>query len=321
MTASNARCLVLGAGEMGRAHLKVLASLIPGRCAAYAPSARNREAVLACGAQFFTGALADAVRAFAPTHGIVATPVDDLHASAGLLLDAGLRTLLIEKPVALDVTAAAGLLSRARATGTRAWAGYNRRQYASVLKAREMIRASGEKISSVVFEFTEWSHVVAALESQSAHAKARWLIANSLHVVDGALHLVGLPVAGRSLVVSRGSLPWHPSASAFAGAGVTSADVAFSYCANWDAPGRWGFEWLTPSTRYIFRPIEKLHVMRRGSVAVEEVPVDDVFEREFKPGVYRQDILFLEGDPGGELATLEAAVALIDLGQRMAGYT
>ncbi len=317
---SDCRCLVVGAGEMGQAHVAALKGLGVAQVAAFAPSRRNAAAITALGAEFFSGDFGEALEAFSPTHGLIAAPVEQLAGTAEEMIGRGIRSLLIEKPAALSSAEGEKLLDLARETQTDIVVGYNRRYYGPVEKALAMIRDSGEAVSSVVFEFTEWSHVIAGLTNQSKRTKARWLLANSMHVIDSAFLPVGLPDVEKSRFVVQGQLDWHPSGSAFAGSGVTQTGVPFSYCANWDAPGRWGFEWLTASTRYIFRPMEKLHVTRRGSVAIEEIALDDDLDERFKPGLFRQNAAWLRGQADGRRCDLSEAVDLIRLAGHIGGY-
>ena len=97
--------------------------------------------------------------------------------------------------------------------------------------------------------------------------------------------------------------------------------MPFAYHANWAAPGRWGFEWMTPSARYVFRPLEKLAVMPSQSFNLEEIPLDDELDRSFKPGVYLQNQAFLfGGDDAADLVSLEHALSLVRLGEAIGGY-
>ena len=317
---NDARCLVIGTGKMGSAHAKVMATLLPGRAAAFAPSARNQDAIEQTGATFLTGTLASAVRDFAPTHAVIASPADTLVDTACLLMDAGIRHILAEKPAALDLATGRRLAEHTARTGSTVWVAYNRRFYTSVLKAKELIKANGESISSVFFEFTESTWPMSGPPNQPAAVMERWVLANGMHVIDGALHPVGLPDNGRSHFMAGGGLPWHPASARFCGAGVTTKNVHFSYISDWGAPGRWGFEWMTSSMRYIFRPMEKLHVMRRGSMAIEEYPLEDELDRTFKPGAYRQGLAFLLGDPEQRMVSLSEALTLIPLAEKIAAY-
>jgi len=324
MTASSSelgagvRCLVVGTGEMGREHLRALAGLGVGELAGFAPSEATADKVRALGVRFFSGALAAAVGEFAPTHAIVASPVDKLASTAGALVELGVSNLLVEKPGALDEEEGTRLSDLAVGRGARIDVAYNRRFYGSVRTALRAVTASGESVTSVAIEVTEWSNTVAALSGIAPTVKARWFAANSLHVIDAALFPFG--VASLECGIVTGGLPWHPRGSAFAGCGRCANGALFSYHANWDAPGRWGFEWLTSSQRYVFRPLEALQVIERDTVRLEPVPLDDDLDERYKPGVFLQDEAFLTGRGAERLCTYPEALARLELASKMAGY-
>lgn len=229
-----------------------------------------------------------------PDAAIVAVGVDGLCAAADLLVDYGVKTLLVEKPGALELGDLEALARKARSKGSRIAIGYNRRYYSSVRTAEELIAAEGG-LRSMTFEFTEWSHQIEKLPTNE-RIKNHWLLANSTHVIDLAFHLAGQPAEWSYF--HQGNLDWHPAAAAFAGAGRTDRDVLFSYCANWSGPGRWGLEVVTDLSRYIFRPLEKLQVMRKGSVAIEPLNIEDSMDTAYKAGLYKQVEDFLAGKPG-----------------------
>lgn len=316
------RCLVIGAGKMGSAHLQALAALEPDALAGWAPSERRREATEAIGARFFHGPLEAALDALQPTHVVVASPVDTLTPISLQLIAAGVRHLLVEKPVALNGAEGAALVAAVEASGAHLHVGYNRRFYSSIRTALQLIAEAGEEIESVAFEFNEVVPDSAGPLGHAPSVRERWLLANSLHVIDSALFPVGHPDPANSTFARSGGLVWHPAGSIFVGSGMTVFGKPFAYHANWAAPGRWGFEWMTPSARYVFRPLEKLAVMCRGSFKLEEIPLDDELDRTFKPGVYLQNRAFLQGgaDAAG-LVSLETALSLVRLGGAMAGYS
>lgn len=315
-----ARCLVIGVGKMGLAHLQAFAALKPDALAGWAPSDRRREGVESTGAVFLSGTLDEALASFRPTHVVVASPVETLAPIARQVMAAGVRNLLVEKPVALNSPEGRELAEAVSACGAKLHVGYNRRFYASTRAALSMIEAAGERIESVLFEFNEVVGDPAGPTGHAPSVRERWLLANSLHVIDTALSPVGHPEMSRASFSRSGQLGWHPAGSCFVGSGQTSQGVPFAYHANWAAPGRWGFEWMTPSARYIFRPLEKLAVMRKGSFSVEDVAIDDALDRSFKPGVYLQNQAFLAGDHDAGLVSLAYALKLVALGEKMAGY-
>lgn len=311
--------LVIGVGKMGAAHLQVLAELAPDVVTGWAPGSRPRAVERDVGgAVVRRDELQATLAAVRPTHVIVASPVETLTPIAIEVMKAGVKHLLIEKPAAMDQCECGLLMACAAETGAEIHVAYNRRFYASVRGALTHMRAAGESIESVLFEFNE------AMPAQGPGAvpevKARWLLANSMHVIDTAFHPVGLPDMQRSRFQHSGELSWHPAGSVFVGSGETVTGVPFACHANWNAPGRWGFEWMTKSTRYVFRPMEKLSVMRRGRFDLEPMALDDEIDSRFKPGVYHQNRAFLAGDRAAGLVALPEAAVLIPLAQKIAGY-
>ena len=205
------------------------------------------------------------------------------------LITAGVKNILVEKPAGLNLEEVTNIANMAKENSTNVYVAYNRRFYASTLKAQEIIKEDGG-VTSFNFEFTEWSHVIEKLD-KSEKVKNAWFYANSTHVVDLAFFLGGKPK--EMSCYATGGLPWHPSASVFAGAGISETGALFSYQANWEAPGRWGVEILTKKHRLILRPLEKLQIQKIGSINVEYVDIDDRLDVEFKPGIYKQVETFL----------------------------
>jgi len=249
---------------------------------------------------------------------IVSTGVEALFETSMALLAHGVKRLLIEKPGVLRRHQVAPLQDAARQAGAQVFIAYNRRFLASVRKAREIIEADGG-LTSFTFDFTEWGHEIGPL-TKAPGVKEMWLLGNSSHVLDLAFFLGGSPA---QLHPTRaGGLDWHPSAAVFVGSGATVEGTPFSYHADWDAPGRWGLEFCTRQHKLIFRPMEKLQVMNKGSVQIQEVAADAEDARldaEFKPGLFRQVEAFFATQTGA-LCTLAELAANVEHFYAIAGY-
>lgn len=250
-----------------------------------------------------------------PHYAIVSVDVNDLKNVTLLLIRHGVTDILVEKPAGLNRAEIEEVEKAAATANARVFVAYNRRFYATVQKAREIIANDGG-VSSFNFEFTEWSHVIEMLP-KAAVVKKNWLLANSTHVIDMAFFLGGCPTT--MVAYTSGGLAWHPSASVFSGAGVTERGALFSYQANWGAPGRWGVEVLTNRHRLIFRPLEKLQIQKQGSVAIEPCEVDDLFDVAYKPGLYNQVKNFLEGNTV-DLCTIADQCKRVRWYEKIAGY-
>lgn len=236
----------------------------------------------------------------APDAAIVVLPVDQLATATLALLRAGVRRVLIEKPACLWHDELAPVVAEAEQRDAFVAVAYNRRFFASVIEARRRIDDAGG-VLSFSFEFTENAPRVAELATP-AQIKARWLLANSSHVIDLAFHLGGWPSDWATR--TTGALSWHPAGADFRGMGATDRGASFSYFADWRGPGRWGVELVLPNERLVLRPMEQLAVMPLGRFDLQPVEIADQLDRAFKPGLYRQMQAFLAETPAPELVTV-----------------
>ncbi|MDP3731157.1 MAG: Gfo/Idh/MocA family oxidoreductase [bacterium] len=218
-----------------------------------------------------------------PSTAIVAVDEEQLSPSARLLIQHGVKSILLEKPGGLNRPDLEKTQRIAEKKKARVFVAYNRRFYASTLKAKEIIKKDGGVIS-FNFDFTERSSLIEK-SNKPTLVKKEWLLANSSHVLDLAFFLGGKPKKINSYLA--GGLSWHPRASVYAGAGISQSKALFSYHANWASAGRWSVEIMTSKHKLIFRPLEKLHIQKTGSMDIEEVKINDQLDIKFKPGLYR----------------------------------
>jgi predicted dehydrogenase len=293
---------IVGAGPMARAHAAAASHLGCGVRAVSRSDASASSFTAATGLPCDAGGLAAMPEgAKLPPCAIIAVDVEGLLEASLLLLRRGVKRLLVEKPAGLDAGEVATLDAAAAAAGAAVFVAYNRRFYASVRRAAEMVAEDGGA-TSVRFDFTERSDLVAT-GKQSAAVKRNWFLANSSHVVDLAFHLAGWPETLSARV--EGALPWHPACGRFVGAGRTTAGAAFSYHADWEAPGRWSVDLRTRRRRLLLEPLEELRVQAIGSFAV--TPVDLPAEPAgLKPGVLAQLAAFLAAEATAPLVSIAA---------------
>ena len=288
---NNVRVLLVGCGYMGLEYAKVLSAqgvdyMVVGRSEKGGVSFFKETGVKPiCGGLDYAS---DMIGEF-PEYAIVATPIDSLMKNAKVLLDNGVKRILVEKPAGFRAEEMIEIVGLAHQRHAKIYVAYNRRYYSSVIKALDMINQDGG-VTSFSFEFTEWSNVVENTSNPQIE-KDNWLLANSSHVIDLAFFLGGTPIEMSSY--GKGELSWHKNGCIYVGAGKTDKGALFSYQANWNAPGRWGIEILTEHHRLYFRPLEKLRVQNKNSVEINEIQLEDELDIMYKPGLFRQTEDFL----------------------------
>jgi predicted dehydrogenase len=297
--------LVVGAGSMARVYAAALQRLdvpfeVVGRSRANCERFEEATGVHARAG----GVEAYVAGRTAPEAAIVAVDVASLATTTCTLLRHGVVRLLVEKPGALHTDELEAMAAEAGSTGAEVRIAYNRRYYASVRRARELIEGDGGP-RTCHFDFSEIPERVLAA-GHPPEVLERWFLANSSHVVDLAFHLAGEPA---SLHAERsGSLPWHPSGSRFAGAGATDRGALFTYRADWSAPGSWCVEVTTPRRALVLRPLERL-AERTSATSEREVAVD---AEHAKPGIDEQTRTFVAASPS-LLPTIEDQVRRVNL--------
>lgn len=291
----NKNIWLIGAGGMAQDYIKVLQGLDK----KFIVIGRSEETAKKCkvntGCEIQIGGLEQylLLKPEICSNAIVAVGIEKLYQTTKELLDYGVTSILVEKPGALYEWQFRELKNLVKEKNANVIIAYNRRFYASVIKAQEIIKQDGG-VSSFNFEFTEWSHVIGPLLKADG-VKEKWFLGNSTHVVDLAFYLGGNPK--EISCFSNGSLSWHPTASNFSGAGVSENGALFNYQANWESAGRWSIEILTKKNRLIFKPMEKLQIQKRGAISqLFDETIDYTIDEKFKPGLFLQTKNFIHNN-------------------------
>ncbi len=227
-----------------------------------------------------------------PNHAIVSTPVDALAPNTKALIAAGIKNILVEKPAGLTPEETQDLSDFAAANDAQVYVAYNRRFYASVMAAKNLIQQDGGA-TSLRMEFSEFAFRIKDVPT-AAHIKSQWLYANSTHVLDMGFFLAGYPESISGM--QAGGSDWHPAGSQFVGHGALENGALFSYHADWDAAPRWMVEVMTPKRTLMFNPLEKLNERSPEGFAISPVELEDDLDTRYKPGLFAQTEAFLKGD-------------------------
>ncbi|MFA6290424.1 MAG: Gfo/Idh/MocA family oxidoreductase [Victivallales bacterium] len=317
MSNETGKIWLAGAGPMAKEYAKVLLAMRRDFTVLGRGEASAEEFTKSTGVPVVTGGISSflATKPSPPCCAIVAVGVEHLYQTSMELLSFGVKRILVEKPASLELSETAALAEESRRRNANISIAYNRRFYSSVRAAMGIIAEDGG-LRSFTFEFTEWSHRISPLK-KAPGVKEKWFLANSTHVADLAFFMGGCPQQLECFV--DGSLPWHPSASMFTGAGRTEKGAPFSYFSDWAAPGRWGVEFLTARRRLILRPLEELQIQEIGSVAIQKADIDDRLDKEFKPGLFLEVEAFL-GNQTQHLPDIHYQAKMMPFYFRIAGY-
>ena len=272
---------IVGAGNMAREHIRAFASL-PGVTVAGITS-RTRARAESLAAEFGIRHVCDSI--------------DELHQATGAVLcvstvfETAMRdvaieccrypwTVLLEKPPGIDLAAAVEIDSAAKERGRTVLVGLNRRFLSATRAAlNDLASCPGPRFIHVQ---DQQSLAVAHDLNHPPEVVARWMYANSIHLVDylrcfgrgrvNDVQLLSPPPNGLDVVVAR--------------VVFSSGDVGL-YEAVWDGPGPWAATVTTSTKRWELRPLEQARYQMTGERRLVDVAVDDD-DVQFKPGFKRQ---------------------------------
>ncbi|HEX2787463.1 MAG TPA: Gfo/Idh/MocA family oxidoreductase [Ignavibacteria bacterium] len=312
------KILLVGTGKMSRIYAKVLRDnhdlLVVGR----GEKKTNEFKALFADAEVLAGGLtSEIIKKFSPDTAVIATSADQLFAMTSLLLENGVKNILVEKPSALFAKDIKKLNELAKENNAEVFLSYNRRHYASVLKAQEIIEEDGG-ILSVNFEFTEWINKIDTAKFVPL-VYEKLVLSYSSHILDLVFYLIGKPAELNSDIKGKNVIPYHKSGAIFTGSGISDKNIPFTYHTNFLAPGRWAVEVLTKKHRLYFKPVEKLSVQKMDSLEIQEVPIEDYLEKEYSHGIYRMVDDFLNTQ-NSRLCTLDYHADMFKHYTKIAGY-
>lgn len=285
---------LVGTGSISIEYSKVLEALN----VHYIAIGRSEESVISFQNKTKHTAIAGGVKKFLatapaiPDAVIVAVNVRFLAETTILLVDYGIKNILLEKPGVCYAHEISDLIKKTDCYSANVFIAYNRRFYSSIFECERLIDKDGG-VTSFHFEFTEWTHTIDKINKPREELN-NWLLSNSSHVIDTAFFLCSDPIDFFGF--HKGSLDWHPSGSIFTGAGFCKNGALFSYHANWESPGRWAIEILTRKHRFYLKPLETLHIQDMETTEIKPVLIDNTLDIKFKAGFYFQLKSFLEGD-------------------------
>jgi predicted dehydrogenase len=316
---SGVAATVVGYGFMGKHYVKALRALGVGRIRVCSPSIESSSELRDTpGVSVVDGGYARLQENPAPQElAIIATPTASLVDATRHLLNCGFKKFLIEKPVSLRSGEIETLASAVDAQGADAACAYNRLAYPSFHEARFRAAEDGG-ITSCTYTFTEFVHRIGPDRFKLDDLRW-WGVANSLHVLSMAHGLIGPPLDWKGF--RSGAISWHPSGATFAGAGISSREIPFSYHADWGSTGRWCVELYTHKSSYRLQPLENLFKQSVPAGEWEPVPLQAA-DPDAKSGIVEEvaAMLMTPSERPVSLPSLRECVGLTQYAEQVFGY-
>lgn len=308
------KTLLVGTGNMARHYSAALARLrVPFDVVGH--SRAGKEDFMAHTAKLvFPGSLAEYLEDFDVSHAIVATSVMTLPDITRQLADRGVPKILVEKPVATTTLDLEDLNRHVNLGGVEVYIALNRRFFDSVQLARTAI-ADTQGPVHLSFRFDDRISSI-PFHKHPPEVLSKWVIANSIHVIDAAFFICGWPESIN--VTVDGGLSWHPTAERFSGFGALPREGGtFEYLADWSQDGNWHIEIGTEESSLRLSPLEILSEKRAGQHAWDEKSTGGPLSTS-KPGLSQMVSDFL--GPANHLEKLKSFVPKHQLLSQIGGY-
>ena len=202
---------LIGAGPMAVDYAKVLKELKVDFITITKGEKKAQEFKDLIGAEIITGGVSEYLKKcnYLPKFVINSVGIDKLSEVTQILLNAGIKNMLLEKPGVAYADEIYPLDKLAKEKNANVLLAYNRRFYQSTLAAKKIIEEDGG-VTSFNFEFTEWSHAIADILHLKTEAEMQnWFLGNSSHVIDMAFYLGGMPEELSCFHTGSNELNWH----------------------------------------------------------------------------------------------------------------
>jgi predicted dehydrogenase len=276
------RVAFVGAGNMAREHIRAFSDIPDTHIVGL--SSRGSERANALAKDFHLPEVFASIEAMlAQTRpDIVVIAVSELSTvDAMAACVAPGRTILVEKPVGIDLADCRAVRKLALDAQAQVFVGLNRRSYGATQVALSSIVADD---GARFVEVHDQEDIAEALRAGRPEAVIRnWMYANSIHLIDY------FRIFGRG-EISRITLlePWRGVAPAHVVAHLefSSGDRGL-YHAVWNMPGPWACAVTTSARRVEMRPLERARLQLQGSREVGDL-ANHEWDHRFKPGFRHQ---------------------------------
>ena len=188
--------------------------------------------------------------------------------------------ILVEKPFVLNSSKILEIENKL--FEKRVFVALNRRWFKSILESERILKLS--KPLNISIEFTEHLSRIRGTDLE----KKYWAIANSIHVIDMGLHLIGIPKIDYIRKKKIGQNRYYINVYS------KKNNTDITLFSIWGGAGNWSIEFRSYEYRLILNPIEKLLIQKSESFIKDEIKLNK--ENDFKEGFMDMTNDFINGN-------------------------
>ena len=223
-----------------------------------------------------------------PQKVIITTNARYLFKITKLLLNFGIKSILVEKPGSLNLKNLKTLHRLIKKKKSKCFIAYNRRFYGSVNYIKKIIKK--KKIRSIYFDLTEWIYNINTLNYSKSELN-KWFIYNSSHIIDLVFSLIGHPK--KLNLFFKDKIQWHKPVF-LQGHGISQKNIPFIYRSDWLSFGRWEIRVYFKDFVINLKPIEivQIEYTKKRKIIIKNFK----YEKKFKAGFYSMCSSFINND-------------------------
>jgi len=303
------RLAIVGAGKIAREHAKAFLDIENTQLLGV--TSRSRNPLEAFAADFNVINKCDNIEQLYRTTQaelvIITVNVDQI---SSVLLECARYpwTILVEKPLGINLTESNYLDKALGDAANRIYVALNRRHYSTFRELDRLINFdSGKRIIKVTDQEDQFAARSAGFGTQIIE---HWMFANSIHLID-IFRQFG---RGKILNIEQSS-KWKSMAIMKHCVYVTfdSGDLGIYEC-QWNEIGPWSVSVTKENSTWLMKPLEKLTQIFETGVAIDITPKSD-WDTKFKPGFRLQAEMMIAKMKGQEskIVSFKDALATMQL--------
>ena len=217
----------------------------------------------------------------------ITTPVETIFQISKFILQKKIN-LFIEKPPGLTPSETKYLLSLSKKNNLISIVGFQKSYYEIIEKASKFIEKNNG-LKSIVIEAPEYFEDIKSKNKFSKKVLNNWIYANGIHCINLFNFFAGDvdKVFSFSKKINEKIHPDSINSLILFKNGITG-----HYISNWMSPGNYSISLYGINYKIVFSPLESGKIILSSGKEISLKP--SIFDKNFKPGLYKQNRYFID---------------------------